>query len=84
MTIRDMLGYNRSLIENETNLSDLIEGAVKALQRQAEIEEDEDIDDDELDLEEIVKQDMTDEDFEEYYSFLEEQEEIDKALFEEE
>jgi hypothetical protein len=84
MTIRDMQGYNRSLIENETNLSDLIEGAVKALQRQAEIEEDEDIDDDELDLEEIVKQDMTDEDFEEYYSFLEEQEEIDKALFEEE
>lgn len=84
MTIRDMQGYNRSLIENETNLSDLIEGAVKALQRQAEIEEDEDIDDDELDLEEIVKQDMTDEDFEEYYSFLEEQEKIDKALFEEE
>ena len=84
MTIRDMQGYNRSLIENETNLSDLIEGAVKALQRQAEIEEDEDIDDDELDLEEIVKQDMTDEDFEEYYNFLEEQEEIDKALFEEE
>ena len=84
MTIRDMQGYNRSLIENETNLSDLIESAVKALQRQAEIEEDEDIDDDELDLEEIVKQDMTDEDFEEYYSFLEEQEEIDKALFEEE
>ena len=84
MTIRDMQGYNRSLIENETNLSDLIEGAVKALQRQAEIEEDEDIDDDELDLEEIVKQDMTDEDFEEYYSFLEEQEEIDKALFKEE
>lgn len=84
MTIRDMQGYNRSLIENETNLSDLIEGAVKALQRQAEIEEDEDIDDDELDLEEIVKQDMTDEDFEEYYGFLEEQEEIDKALFEEE
>ena len=84
MTIRDMQGYNRSLIENETNLSDLIEGAVKALQRQAEIEEDEDIDDDELDLEEIVKQDMTDEDFEEYYSFLEEQEEMDKALFEEE
>jgi hypothetical protein len=79
-----MQGYNRSLIENETNLSDLIEGAVKALQRQAEIEEDEDIDDDELDLEEIVKQDMTDEDFEEYYSFLEEQEEMDKALFEEE
>ena len=29
MTIRDMQGYNRSLIENETNLSDLIEGAVK-------------------------------------------------------
>ena len=84
MTIKDMQGYNRSLIENETNLSDLIEGAVKALQRQAEIEEDEDIDDDELDLEEIVKQDMTDEDFEEYYNFLEEQEEIDKALFEEE
>lgn len=84
MTIRDMQGYNRSLIENETNLSDLIEGAVKALQRQAEIEEDEDVDDDELDLEEIVKQDMTDEDFEEYYGFLEEQEEIDKALFEEE
>ena len=26
----------------------------------------------------------TDEDFEEYYNFLEEQEEIDKALFEEE
>lgn len=84
MTIRDMQSYNRSLIENETNLSDLIEGAVKALQRQAEIKEDEDVDDDELDLEEIVKQDMTDEDFEEYYSFLEEQEEIDKALFEEE
>ena len=84
MTIRDMQGYNRSLIENETNLSDLIEGAVKALQRQAEIEEDEDVDDDELDLEEIVKQDMTDEDFEEYYSFLEEQEDLDQALFEEE
>jgi len=71
MTIKDMQGYTRSLIENETNLSELIEGAVKALQRQAEKEEDEDIDDEDLDIEEIVESDMSDDDFREYYDFLE-------------
>lgn len=82
MTIRDMQGYTHSLIENETNLSDLIEGAVKALQRQAEKEEDEDIDDEDLDIEDIIEQDMSDDDFEDYYSFLEEQTELDQSLFE--
>ena len=71
MTIKDMQGYTHSLIENETNLSELIEGAVKALQRQAEKEEDEDIDDEDLDIEDIVEYDMSDDDFREYYDFLE-------------
>lgn len=73
MTIKDMQGYTHSLIENETNLSELIEGAVKALQRQAEKEEDEDIDDEDLDIEDIVESDMSDDDFREYYDFLEDQ-----------
>ena len=73
MTIKDMQGYTHSLIENETNLSELIEGAVKALQRQAEKEEDEDIDDEDLDIEDIVEYDMSDDDFREYYDFLEDQ-----------
>lgn len=65
------------MIENETNLSDLIEGAVKALQRQAEKEEDEDIDDEDLDIEDIIEADISDDDFADYYEFLEEQSNLD-------
>lgn len=81
-TLRDMQNYTASLIKNETNLGDMIEGAVKALQRQTEKEQedDEDIDDEDTVFDDDDNKEMTDEDLEEYFNFIENQKNIDEDI----
>lgn len=82
-TLRDLRGYTHKLVTEEMNLGTLIEGAVKALQRQAEQAEDEDIDDEDLDFLEETEKALQDDDFEEHFEFLEHQAEEDEALLRE-
>lgn len=82
-TLRDLRGYTHKLVTEEMNLGTLIEGAVKALQRQAEQAEDEDIDDEDLDFLEETEKALQDDDFEEHFNFLEHQAEEDEALLRE-
>ena len=82
-TLKDFRGYTNKLVTEEMNLGTLIEGAVKALQRQAEQVEDEDIDDEDLDLIEQTENSIQDDDFEEHFNFLEHQAEEDAALMRE-
>ena len=82
-TLRDLRGYTHKLVTEEMNLGTLIEGAVKALQRQAEQAEDEDIDDEDLDFLEETERALQDDDFEEHFEFLEHQAEEDEALLRE-
>lgn len=71
-TLADLRRYTNTLVTEEMNLGNLIETAVKALQRQAEKAEDDDIEDDDAPLEER--------DYAEHYDFLEEQQKADDAL----
>ena len=68
ITIRDMQKYTRDLVEKETNLSVMIEQAIKANMKEDEDEEDGD---------EIIFEDdlieVSDSDFEEFQNFLEEE-----------
>ena len=52
-TILDLKNYTKSLVVEEMNLGNLIEGAVRTMVQEENKEEDEDIEDEELDLEEI-------------------------------
>lgn len=85
-TIMDLQQYAHDLIVEEMNLGNLIENAIKEMQRQEEKEEDEDIDEDDLTLEALDE--LKDEDFEEFNEFEEDeelaQEELLKHLQEEE
>ncbi len=75
ITIRDMQQYTRTLIERETNLSNLIESAVrenlKEDERNADTDSDEIIFDDDIDFEQI-----TDKDLAQFNDFLDEEEEL--------
>ena len=82
VTLADMRNYVHTLVTEEMNLGDLIESAVKALQRQAEIEEDEDIDDEDLEIDgNTAISELSDEDFEEYFDMLEDEAEADAEMF---
>ena len=80
LTIQDMQRYTRTLIEEETNLSSMIEQALKQNQKEdedAENNQETDIvDDDNIDLEDIEKS-LKDEDFNDFNDFLEEESEQD-------
>ena len=76
-TLLDLKGYTRSLVVEEMNLGNLIEGAMKKMYEEEQKEEDEDIED-ELTLDEIEQ--LKDEDFGEYSDFLEEEEIADEEL----
>lgn len=77
LTIQDMQRYTRTLIEEETNLSSMVEQALK--QNQKEDEEAENnteidiVDDDNLSIEDLEKT-LKDEDFEKFNEFLEDEE----------
>ena len=83
LTIQDMQRYTRTLIEEETNLSNMVETALKQIQKEDEESENNTeldiIDDDDIDIEDLEKQ-LTDEDFEEFSDFLDDEEEDDFEL----
>ena len=80
LTIQDMQRYTRTLIEEETNLSNMVEQALKQIQKEdedAENNQETDIvDDDDINLEDIEKS-LKDEDFNDFSDFLEEESEQD-------
>lgn len=82
-TLADLRGYTNTLVTEEMNLGNLIESAVKALQRQAEQAEDEDIDDDDEILNMDTLDELKDSDFEDHYDFLEQEADEDMLTIEE-
>ena len=82
-TLLDMKNYTRSLVTEEMNLGNLIENAVKQMAREEAKPSEEDVDDEEITLDSLTKDDtLTDEDYEEYGDFIEEQIEEDARLLE--
>lgn len=79
-TLADLRGYTNTLVTEEMNLGNLIESAVKALQRQAEQAEDEDIDDEDEMMDMNALDELKDDDFEEHFDFLEQEAEEDALL----
>ena len=82
-TLADLRGYTNTLVTEEMNLGNLIESAVKALQRQAEKAEDEDIDDEDEILDMDTLDELKDSDFEDHYDFLEQEADEDMLTIEE-
>ena len=80
LTIQDMQRYTRTLIEEETNLSNLVEQALKQIQKEdedAENNQETDIVDDlEVNLDDIERS-LKDQDFVDFNEFLEEDAELD-------
>lgn len=80
LTISDMQKYTRTLIEEETNLSNMIEAALKqnAKEDQEAKENDEDtiVDEDEVSIEDVEKT-IEDQDFEDFNEFLDEESAVD-------
>ena len=78
-----MQRYTKTLIEEETNLSNMVELALKQIQKEDEDAENntetEIVDDTQIDLEDIEKE-LKDEDFVEFDEFLEEEQEEDLDL----
>ena len=70
-TILDLQNYTKTLVVEEMNLGNLIEGAVREMVREESKEEDEDIDDDVLNFDSI--EEIKDEDFGEFNDFIEEE-----------
>lgn len=79
-TLADLRGYTNTLVTEEMNLGNLIESAVKALQREAEREEDEDIDDEDEIMDMDSLDELKDDDFADHYDFLEQEAEDDAEL----
>ena len=82
-TLADLRGYTNTLVTEEMNLGNLIESAVKALQRQAEKAEDEDVDDEDEILDMDTLDELKDSDFEDHYDFLEQEADEDMLTIEE-
>lgn len=82
-TLADLRGYTNTLVTEEMNLGNLIESAVKALQRQAEQAEDEDVDDEDEILDMDTLDELKDSDFEDHYEFLEQEADEDMLTIEE-
>ena len=84
LTIQDMQRYTRTLIEEETNLTNMIEAQLKQIAKEdkeaAENQEDTIIDDiDDLSIEDIEKE-IRDEDFSDFNDFLEDESTVDDYL----
>ena len=83
LTIADMQRYTRTLIEEETNLSNMVEIALKQIQKEDEEAENNDeldiVDDDVIDLDDIEKS-LKDDDFVEFDEFLEDEQQQDLDL----
>lgn len=79
-TIKDTRNYLDSLVRDELNLGNLIEGAVKTLKMTEERKEDSDVDEDEDITDDDLDTILKDKDFEEHYDFLEEERRQDELL----
>ena len=79
-TILDLQNYTKTLVVEEMNLGNLIEGAVREMVREENKEEDEDIDDEILDFDSI--EEIKDEDFQEFNDFVEEETLDDEKIIE--
>lgn len=84
MTIQDMQRYTRTLIEEETNLTLMVEKALRENAKEDESAEDFDeiLDEDNMSIEELEKQ-IKDSDYVEFNDFLDEAAEADQHLLEE-
>lgn len=84
LTIKDMQKYTRNLIEKETNLTSLMEQAIRQNAKEDEEakENDEDliIDDTDGSIEDIEKS-LTDKDFSDYSDFIDNETELDLEAF---
>ena len=78
-TIQDMQRYTSTLVREETNLSQLLEEAIKTIQKEDEANDEEDDDVEFSDIDE-VEQELKTEDYEEFNEFLDEQADIDDSL----
>ena len=83
MTIQDMQRYTRTLIEEETNLTLMVEKALRENAKEDENADDEFdiVTDEDMSIEELEKQ-IKDEDFSAFNDFLDEAEEADLRLLE--
>lgn len=79
-TLRDMRGYVDTLIRDEMNLGNLIEGAIKTMSREEAKEEDEDIDDEDIFDDDQLEHIVQDSDFEDHYDFLEQERDADAGI----
>ena len=85
LTIQDMQRYTKSLIEEETNLTIMVEKALKDIQKEDEDSKNNNeelvLDDIEMDLNEIEAQ-VKDQDFIDFSEFLEDEMEADAEFLE--
>ena len=83
-TIQDLQKYTRTLVTEEMNLGNLIESAARTMAREEAKEEDEETTDiDELDLNAVENEVLTDGDFLAHYQFIEDQQAEDEATMRE-
>lgn len=80
-TLEDMKRYTKSLVDDETNLNEMIEAAIRQNAQEDKIAseslEEDIVDDTELSIEDLEEQITTDEDFSDFEDFLEQQEIFD-------
>lgn len=81
-TLADLKFYTKTLVTEEMNLGNLIENAVKEMQKQESKEEDEDVEDEIMSLDEIDH--LKDEDFMEFSDFIDEEANSDSFFNQEE
>ena len=80
-TLADLRTYTHRLVTEEMNLGNLIENAVRTMAREEAKEEDlETTDEQELDLDAISKEVLSDDDFVEHANFLEEEQAADAEM----
>lgn len=83
-TLDDLRKYTYRLVTEEMNLGNLIENAARTMQREEEKEEDVDTNElDELSLDTIENEVLSDADFQEHYEFIENEQADDEALMKE-
>lgn len=83
-TLADLRNYTHRLVTEEMNLGNLIENAARTMAREEAKAEDEDTTDiDDLDLEQVEEEVLTDNDFLAHYQFIEDEQADDEATMKE-
>lgn len=83
-TLADLRNYTHRLVTEEMNLGNLIENAARTMAREEAKEEDEDTTDiDDLNLEQVEEEVLTDNDFLAHYQFIEDEQAEDEATIKE-